>query len=71
VLITAPEGIRRERIVARDEIWESRARDRWDRLEATWRSVEASRPEFDLALDGTEPLERNVDRFAALLDSPD
>jgi uridine kinase len=63
VLIAVPEAVRRARIVARDEVWGSRVRDRWERLEATWRSVAASRPAFDIELDGTEPLDLNVARL--------
>lgn len=50
ILITAPEAMRRERIVARDEVWGSRTRDRWERLELTWKRAWASHSAFDLEL---------------------
>lgn len=58
VRLDVPATERRTRIVARDERWSTRVRDRWPHLEATWIAVPEVMP--DVILDGTRPLEENV-----------
>jgi len=64
ILLSVPEHVRRDRIVARDEVWKTRVRDRFHHLDATWAHAQTHMPPCDLELDGTEPLDANAERLA-------
>lgn len=65
VRLDVPADVRRERIASRDARWGTRVQDRWAHLELTWESVTAGVP--DLVLDGTRPLEQNVEAMLSIL----
>lgn len=61
ILIDAPESVRQTRIAARDTVWGTRVRDRWQHLEATWARARALAPAYDLELDGSRSVAANAD----------
>jgi hypothetical protein len=68
VLLTVPDEIRQQRIAARDQVWQTRVRARWQHLETTWAHTQSVLPSPDLELDWTVPLITNAQRIAAWLD---
>ncbi|MEA2524359.1 MAG: Phosphoribulokinase / Uridine kinase family [Thermomicrobiales bacterium] len=64
ILLVGPDHVRRERIAARDQIWNTHVRDRWHHLEVTWAHARTLMPACDLELDGTEPIVENAERLA-------
>lgn len=60
VLLTAPEHVRRARIIERDHRWGARVIERWDNLEITRLYGETLSQSCDLVLDGTQPLDSNA-----------
>jgi hypothetical protein len=68
VLLTIADEVRRARIAARDEVWQTRVQTRWQHLEMTWAHARSVMRSPDLELDGTVPLMTNVRRIAAWLD---
>jgi hypothetical protein len=67
ILLWAPKEVRQLRIAARDTVWNTRVRDRWPNLEATWTGASALTTTHDLELDGTAPIDVNAEHVAAWL----
>jgi uridine kinase len=60
IMLAAPATVRRQRIIERDRVWSTRVQDRWTALESMWERVQERQLVWDLVLDGTTALERNV-----------
>jgi hypothetical protein len=67
ILLRVPDEIRHDRIAARDQIWNTRVRERFHHLDVTWAHARSHTPACDLELDGTEPLDVNAERLAGWL----
>jgi hypothetical protein len=67
IRLTAPESIRRNRVIERDARWGSRVIERWRHLEATWDDVAGKSGTPDLDLSGEDPIDANAARIAAII----
>ena len=67
VRLTAPEPVRRARVVARDARWGSRVIERWAALGSTWNQASTTLTAWDLDLSGEDPIDVNAARIAAVI----
>lgn len=71
VLVETPKPVRYRRIVERDIRWGSRVIDRWEHLELCRQHIQSLDHQYDLTLDGEQPLNDNAARIVEALHSRD